>query len=717
MADALKSLVVVAGFAAVFEATPGLAQNCASDGSCGYMVCKTPVHISPVSLWGALQPVDGIPFPPERDNTNFVEFATPEVPASRYGSAEPFWMSLEISGSTLYAGIAHGIQIWDLQANPSRPAFVKTVDGPSVYRQWPSGERKQVLSDIAVQGDLVATIGQPTVGVAIFDMIDKFHPRLAYQDGDKQGNQVYAATIGGRAYVFADTHSTVTGETVGLLAYDMTRARDYGNCLDNGGACPGVMVKQISPDNSIQYVDGANNYIVASRSTARGVWIWDVSNVASPVQKLVALTGESVYGVALWQDTGSGKYYLATRHDAEARIYDASCITTANGCTGLGAPIWSKAMFSGTTQYFITFSRSSTAAYLYFGSDQVCGGGGSREFMFDVTNPAGIIDLTPPQTVPFSGVATNYWTWFYRDTPTGFNKTAGRMGKWNGDYFYRAAFSIFDIHKRTTLAPPLTDFAAPAPIYAGVPATFTDTSGGTVTSRLWTFQGGVATLGQGAEGAREPAGAPLLPDSNAMEERGSRVLLGAFGSRAIALTNPSAKPLAVEVRFLPAGPSVVPPVAERFELGPNERRELPGSRWGAGLGAVIIESGQADRRLPRIEAAGIPLLGQREAARAGETWRLTGLAANAAGRTVLLLYNPGDRPARADLLYRSSEGGNGGDGAVLGRLEGLVVAPGQLLAVRPKAHPIGSAAGFGVEVEVRAGRLLAAANIAAPEHR
>ncbi len=709
-----RVFVFGSGLSLLGLAGPADAQNCASDASCGFLQCKTPASPVPSSLWGTLKPVDTAPMSFLRDNTDFNEFAIPGNPADRYGSAEPVWLSLDIDNGYLYTAISHGMQIWDLHTNPEQPAFIKTVDGPSVFRQWPSGERKQVLSDIAVQGDLAALVGQPSVGLAIIDNADKFHPRLAYQDGDKNATQVYATTIAGRAYAFIDGHSTVTGELTGLLAYDMTRARDYSGCLDNGGACPGVMVKQISADSSFTYVDGADNFVAASRGTARGVWIWNVADVTNPVSKLVALTGESVYGIALWHDTPSGKYYLATRHDAAARIYDVSCITNTLGCTGLGSPVWSQPMFSGTPQFYVTFSRTPTASYLMFGSDQICGGGTVREAIYDVTTPTAPVDMTPPQIVTIAGVPTSYWTWYYRDSPTGFNRTGGRMGKFVGDLYYRAAYSILDIHKRTTLTVPNADFVVPSPIYAGVPATFNDSSAGSVASRTWDFQDGAVVGGTLASAA--PAGSPAAAGVSAAastgvatgpDSPGRRVLLGAFGKEPVAFVNPGAKPLSLVVRFLPAGPdAALARGSERIQLGPNERRSLPGDRWGSGSGALVLESGEPGGRLPKIESA-VAVLSEREAAKAGEVWNLTGLRATRDLKTTILLFNPTERAATVDLVYRAA------DGTVLGALRGLDVAPG-LRAVRAAAHPIGAADSFSVEVEVHTGTVLANARVAAP---
>ncbi len=708
-----RAFVFGSGLSLIGFAGSAVGQNCASDAGCGFMQCKTPASPVPSSLWGSLKPVDTTPMSFLRDNTDFNEFALPGNPADRYGSAEPVWQSLDIADGYLYTAISHGMQIWDLRATPEQPTFVKSVNGPSTWRQWPSGERKQVLSDIAVQGDLAALVGQPSVGIAIFDNADKLRPRLAYQDGDKNATQVYAATIGNRAYAFIDGHSTVTGELTGLLAYDMTRARDYNACLDNGGACPGVLVKQISADSSFTYVDGADHFVVASRGTARGLWIWNVADVVNPSLKLAALPLESVYGVALWRDLASSKYYLATRHDTEARIYDVSCITNTLGCTAIGAPVWSKTMFGGTPQFYITFSRTTTAAYLVFGSDQICGGGSAREAVYDVTTPTAPLDLTPPQTVTIAGVPTSYWGWYYRDSPTGFNRTGGRMGKFVGDLYYRVAFSIFDVHKRTTLTVPNADFGVPSPIYAGVPATFTDSSAGSVANRTWNFQDGAVvggTLSEASAPAPGAGGVPALAPSGAVavEPPGRSVLLGTFGKDPVTLVNPGAQALSVVARFLGAGPeAALSRGAERIALGPNERRSLPGELWGGGPGALVFESGEPDGRLPRIEAA-IASLSERDAAKAGEVWNLTGLRATSNLKTTILLFNPADRPASVDLVYRAA------DGTVLGALRGLDVAPG-LRAIRATAHPVGKADAFSVEVEVRTGTILAKARVA-PSH-
>src|SRR4029077_13846826 len=56
------------------------------------------------------------------------------------------------------------------------------------------------------------------------------------------------------------------------------------------------------------------------------------------------------------------------------------------------------------------------------------------------------------------------------------------------DYFYRAAYSILDVHKLGVAQPPVADFSwSPSEIYPGTPATFTDLPSGAPTTWTWTF--------------------------------------------------------------------------------------------------------------------------------------------------------------------------------------------------------------------------------------
>src|SRR6185295_4721742 len=183
----------------------------------------------------------------------------------------------------------------------------------------------------------------------------------------------------------------------------------------------------------------------------------------------------------------------------ETGIYNVSCITGT--CSGVGAPLWHDDFNSGGQSEYLTFSRSGATPFLYLGGDWSCAGsdGQQREWLLDVSNPSQPFDVTPQGTLTVSGIyngvtenkTINYWSSYYRGSPTGFNLVAPRAGKFVGDYFYRAARSIMDIHKLASASPPVANFNwSPAEVYPGTPVTFTDLSTGAPNQWIWSFPDG-----------------------------------------------------------------------------------------------------------------------------------------------------------------------------------------------------------------------------------
>jgi len=532
-----------------------LAQNCAGDGGCGFMACKTPAHPAPQALWGELEPVDVGTIAPARDNTDFNEFT------SSYGIANPLWMSLDIDSGYLYAIISHGIQIWDIRTTPANPVSVKTVAAPSTFLYWPQGELKVPLRDIDVEGTLGAVAGQSDIGVTLWDFADRTNPKLLYQNSGYVGNQVYTTTIGSQAYAFfaADAGGAhPVSRPGGVLVYNMTRARAIAPtipCLDDfAGSCPGVYVGRVAARNQVRYVDGVDNYVALGTGPLASVEIWDVANPAAPVQKLTGLS--SVYGVAMWKN--GGHYYLAVRTDFAGSIYDVSCIT--GGSCSIGSPIWSMAMPGGTEELYVTYSSSAGRPFLYFGSDNACGSNPpdpQREFLVDVSVPSQAHDITPPQKVTLGGQQTGYWDYYYRRNPTGFNRVMPRMGKFENEYFYRAAHSIFDIHRRTGGVAPVVDFDwSPTNVYPGTSVSFTDLSSGAPTSWAWTFQPDGSPSGSSTHN----------PTGIAFGSTGAKTIsltatnAAGSGSRSKTLTVLDPAPVIASVSLSPPSPIVCQPV-------------------------------------------------------------------------------------------------------------------------------------------------------------
>jgi hypothetical protein len=206
--------------------------------------------------------------------------------------------------------------------------------------------------------------------------------------------------------------------------------------------------------------------VAASFGPGRGFQIWDLGSLPGSLPatpKLEALDTETVYGVALWKQDAS--YYLGAAVFAraggvnwiEGRIYDVSCIQTS--CSGLGTPVWQEILGPQTSGVnFVTFSRSDKTPFLYFGNENRLTGGPQREWLYDVRVPSQPLEVTPDGvctlfTCPgFPTITpTDYWSWYYQGNPTGFANVGPRRGKFHGQQFYRAGWSIFDVHRLVSI--------------------------------------------------------------------------------------------------------------------------------------------------------------------------------------------------------------------------------------------------------------------------
>jgi PKD repeat protein len=475
--------------------------------SCGFLDCRSPASGVPSQLWGDLRPVDTGELPSDRDNTDYNEYTTAP------GSNQPQWTSIDIENNWIFAAITEGMQIWNA-TSPGAPTRVSVI-GRASFPNWIADPHEdQPVRDLDAppgNDDVVAVTVSSGGGLAIFSTANKNSPVARYGDIHKTAVQVYAGQVNGVAYSFTATRDA------GLVVHNMTAAAARSTlCTEEtpGQQVCGVYVGRLGSRTSISYVDGVSNaagnalwVADSSGGTAFGMEIWNVSNPASPVQAISALTNEFVHGVTLWRNGTS--YYLAVRvisgSGTQARIYNVSCLASGS-CGGLGSPVWSRNLPGDAGEYFNTYSSGSGRDFLYFGSINRCFQGTQGEFLYDVSSPAQAYDITPPDgSIQVFGqpALTGYWGWYYRRNPTGYNGVGGRVGKFNGSYFYRAAFSIFDIHQLTAAVAPTASFThSPSQVYQGQPVAFTDTSLGNPTSWAWTFAG--ATPGTSA--AQNPSG-------------------------------------------------------------------------------------------------------------------------------------------------------------------------------------------------------------------
>jgi PKD repeat protein len=399
---------------------------------------------------------------------------------------------VDVENGFVFAATGKGLMMWKeaLETGDpnvdTAPVLMDQVYAPSVVPDWHQSDLKFYLHGIdAPDGDatVVAVASVFNNGMLIWKVDDssgKKEITLKYQDSEKSGSQVWATKIGGVSYAFyAATSSKV-------LVYNLDEAKKVnGVCLDVSpitNTCPGVYKGMINTQTAASYIGGTGNFLAVSQSFL-GVEIWNVANPAQPQKVLQAAPPGGTRGVALWKD-GNNYYLAAVGTTAPAlRIYNVTCITSGSCPSSFGSPLGSFDV--NLSSIFVTASKkNSTVPFLYVGGEDQFSGGAQREYVLDVSNPAAPNDVTPHVN------PDGYWGWYYYGNSTGFNWVMPRSAKFQGNFLYRAAYGLMDVHKHTGGGPPVANFAWNDPVYLGDPVTFTDTSTGGPTSWSWTFSGG-----------------------------------------------------------------------------------------------------------------------------------------------------------------------------------------------------------------------------------
>jgi PKD repeat protein len=490
------------------SAWPAAAKTCSQNST-------QPAHGNPSSLWGALRPTEPEAIHTDRDSTDNIAGVIADY-------RRPSFSALDVENGFVFASYSFGLSVWDARAaNAPAPTRLTFEDGgQGAWLTWLTGtqELRDLIWDVdAPEGvdTVVATAGVDPTGIAIWDAANKSDLVPKYQDVGFHARGVHAATIGGRNYAFGAIINTVVVPAVnGVHVYDMTAALALpSGCTESAAArsCAGVYKRSIGPNEIARFIDGfrrsdGSHFIGFSSGIARrGFEIWNVSDPINPGNVRQGggrfLANDYIFGMAMWEQ--AGRQFLALHMLPGGRIFElTNCL--AGQCSELPL-VWSQNWNAGSAEsYFVTYSKSGPNHYLYFGSDDKCSGGLRREWLFDATNFAATsvpIDLMPPGQIsvsfdnPISGQTetgtVDYWSWYYANNPSGFNGIAPRMGKVAGNYFYRSAWQIFDVHEITAGIPPAANFTwSPAQIYPGTPVTFTDTSSGVPTSRSWSFPDG-----------------------------------------------------------------------------------------------------------------------------------------------------------------------------------------------------------------------------------
>lgn len=588
----------------------------AQSGSPAYPVTR--------DLWngGALQPVDneGTRFPPTRDSTAFNEFR-------QLYSSVPWFMSLDVEEDTLVLGLAHGFQVYNTQPNPADPNLIGTGRWTD-FLELAGGETKWPGTDIDMptgSDDSLAYVGPDEIGLSIWDITNKSQPRIAYQRPAQGFAEVYATRINNRNYAFS------ASGVEGLTVFDMTAALQAPRpCRDDaaGNACRSTVdgkrayLGTLGFQTNYSFVDGEDNFVAAARP-AGGFEIWNVSGLpVKPTQpRLSALTTNPVYGVALWRSRSDNEYYLGLVTNFfqvgsgvvnEGRIYNVDCIRTSCGANGAQL-VWSQRVGRASSSSFVTYSESNGIPFLYFGNDNRTEGGPQREFLMDVTNPNNPQDVTPARPAGLDLPAgINYWSWYYErnsgsyvstddvESEMGFKNVGPRRGMFHGSHFYRAAWSIFDVHRLGALTCTLVidDPVSREPngkFYPGSRVELTALTSGCQDTPDWSLDGG--TFVENTSSTSQTIVVEI--DSNAVAGQDSLTVTltpgpgdttGSPVSEIVALEDPT--PRAAGITISPANPLVCQQVT--FRPTSPAGRPVLGSDWEVSDGALVVAEGSGD---------------------------------------------------------------------------------------------------------------------------
>lgn len=200
----------------------------------------------------------------------------------------------------------------------------------------------------------------------------------------------------------------------------------------------------------------------------------------------------------------------------------------------------------------------------------------------------------------------------------------------------------------------------------------------------------------------------------------------------VVLANTGAQVALAEVSFLNAGPTAqrTAPFTLTLQPGQTERLENVGKQWNVkdSVGLITIESDAPNGAFPIVQGEsylatngkagaryGLAMAAftDEDAAEAGEGHYLVGLKHDTYNRSTLWLYNPSGQAGTYDLIYR------GLNGQILGRLDNVAVGAGKLRQFSPTQHPLkavgkksrGVVGGFTIEIVVKSGKALAAAQV------
>ena len=193
----------------------------------------------------------------------------------------------------------------------------------------------------------------------------------------------------------------------------------------------------------------------------------------------------------------------------------------------------------------------------------------------------------------------------------------------------------------------------------------------------------------------------------------------------VVLANPSAGVVTTDVVYTGTGPTAAPTPSLHLTLQPGETRRLPdliGTQWNLRntVGTITLSSTSTDGIFPVVQGQStsvvapgkrlgqlMPAMDESQAAGVNASQVLAGLRQDAKYNTNVWVFNPGSAQASVDVVYL------GLDGHEIGRTAAFAVGPGAVrqIILAQKLPAGGVANGLTVQVQVKSGKILAAAQV------
>ncbi len=446
----------------------------------------TPATPVPPDRWGELEPRD------ITIDTTFFNFQ------SEPGCAEPMPHDVEVEGGRMFVAAGNSVLAYKLNPTPGTPRPIGDGLCRPVLGTWKHTDQDFYINEVEAapgRGDWVVAGIDGGMGV-IMAKVTNSSMTLMYQDEGRIGVgsgevlsvvDLHATSVGGRDIAYASASSSQR-----ILAYDITAARSLERTCHEGSQnnnirCAGVYrgVVRSSGNNvlSRRKIAGTGRFLLTVNSGIVTVYEFRTNNPTNAT--LLGNGGSAPLDFDMWEH--GGRVFYALAHGQEVSIWEVPCPGGTCGApvllSTIDTPGGLNAVNSRTPTNKVRASIGNGSPFLFAGSNQRLGRGPQREYLFDMS------DVEEPREITPQTSEDGYWGWYYQDNATGFHNVAPRAGVVWSNHFYRAAWSILDVHEILGPVPPETRIGLPSGlVYGGDTVELQDLSSGSPTSWAWDFK-------------------------------------------------------------------------------------------------------------------------------------------------------------------------------------------------------------------------------------